>query len=510
MNKILQAFIKRPLFLFIIFYFIIRLTNLVLLPIFNDESIYIDWGYRMTHSAGHLYYSLYDAKQPLMLWLFGIFGSFIKDPLFAARLVSLLFGLFSMIGIYKLSSFIFKQKTAILATILYITIPIFVFYDRQALLESGVITAGIWSSYFLLKFLKSGKAKYIYFLGVILGIGFFIKTTSALFLIASFFVLARHLVITRKIRFLKTIGILLGIFLAVNILLIINPQFWETLPSNNRYVYTFNDLLAFPFGAWVRNLLAVLEISFVFLTPLVFLSSLLGVYFLLKKGHLDLIIFFLLPIVIHVLTVRIPSQRYLVALLPLAVIFSAYFVVKFFSKHKSIFYLTSVILIALPLTFSLIQTYSPIKYFTLTKNISKFSDYEGYINGQTSGYGVKEAIDYLRSISKNKKIIVAYAVNSGNPESGIIVYLQNDYSMFHAYLGRDMLGEALNDKDCITLTSGQEIYFVSRNDQVAGLENYMEKIKAFPKPNNNEVFVGIYHMKNKCDNPLVVDPQKVD
>ena len=37
-------------------YVLFRLSNLTLLPIFNDEAIYLDWGWRETHSAGNLYY----------------------------------------------------------------------------------------------------------------------------------------------------------------------------------------------------------------------------------------------------------------------------------------------------------------------------------------------------------------------------------------------------------------------------------------------------------------------
>ena len=64
-SRLKKVIIKNKfLTLLTIFYFVFRLVNLTKLPIFNDEAIYLDWGWRETHRAGFLYYSLYDAKQP--------------------------------------------------------------------------------------------------------------------------------------------------------------------------------------------------------------------------------------------------------------------------------------------------------------------------------------------------------------------------------------------------------------------------------------------------------------
>ena len=93
-----------------IFYFVIRVINLTKLPIFNDESIYLDWGFRETHNPGFLYYSLYDAKQPLLMWIFGLFETIFSDPLFAGKLVSVLTGFITLLGLYKLSIEIFSKK----------------------------------------------------------------------------------------------------------------------------------------------------------------------------------------------------------------------------------------------------------------------------------------------------------------------------------------------------------------------------------------------------------------
>ncbi len=53
--------------LFALFLFV-RLVNLTALPIFNDEAIYVNWGQIMVNKPGFAFYSLFDGKQPLLMW----------------------------------------------------------------------------------------------------------------------------------------------------------------------------------------------------------------------------------------------------------------------------------------------------------------------------------------------------------------------------------------------------------------------------------------------------------
>ncbi|PIV70919.1 hypothetical protein COW57_02575, partial [Candidatus Roizmanbacteria bacterium CG17_big_fil_post_rev_8_21_14_2_50_39_7] len=49
-------------------YFATRLYNIKLLPIFNDEGIYIHWAKAAWHDASWRFISLTDGKQPLQTW----------------------------------------------------------------------------------------------------------------------------------------------------------------------------------------------------------------------------------------------------------------------------------------------------------------------------------------------------------------------------------------------------------------------------------------------------------
>ncbi len=115
----------RFLAILVIVYFFVHLINLTFLPIFNDESIYLDWAWSNTHMPGHLYDSLLDAKQPLMVWIFTFFENFFADPLFAGRFASIIIGCVSAFGIYVLTKKIFSKQIALTAALLYTVTPIF-------------------------------------------------------------------------------------------------------------------------------------------------------------------------------------------------------------------------------------------------------------------------------------------------------------------------------------------------------------------------------------------------
>src|SRR3990167_7544264 len=85
-----------------VFYWVMRLTNLTALPIFTDEAIYIRWAQIGGRDASWRFISLTDGKQPLFTWAMMVSLRLFQDPLFAGRLVSVISGLLSLIGMYVL------------------------------------------------------------------------------------------------------------------------------------------------------------------------------------------------------------------------------------------------------------------------------------------------------------------------------------------------------------------------------------------------------------------------
>src|SRR3989344_1173937 len=113
-------------------YLATRLINLTILPIFTDEAIYLRWGQIGLRDASHRFLSLEDGKQPLFIWLMYPMLKVFADPLVAGRMVSVVAGSTSLIGIMVLARLVLGKKAVIPAGLIYVVSPFFLFYDRLA------------------------------------------------------------------------------------------------------------------------------------------------------------------------------------------------------------------------------------------------------------------------------------------------------------------------------------------------------------------------------------------
>lgn len=485
----------RTIIILLLVYFTFHLINLTLLPIFNDESIYIDWGWSHTHMPGRLYDAQLDAKQPLMIWLFGFFQNFFTDPLYAGRFVSILIGAVTLLGIYKLTTKLLNKKVAIIASLVFTITPIFVFYNKQALLEAGIACIGVWSCIALINVIKHSTVKNSIVLGTILGIGFFIKSSSLLFLASATIILALLAWKKKQIALLKAYGIVIVTFFCVDFLIFLNPVFWETFHTNSRYAYTLSELLTFPIASWVNSALGFFEIGFIFITPFILLTSFIGMYLFYKKKikySFIFLSFFLIVLLLEVLSVKAQGQRYLVAFLPFLVIPASY-VFYLFWEGASWKKMLVIVTVSIPFLLTMLLTLNPEEYISQIAKISKFAD-TGYIRGQTSGHGINEAIQYMLKDSQGKPAMVLFGFNIGNPESAIDVYAQRSPNLAPMHIDSQMFA-GIHEYQC--LTSQYPVYFVTRNDQQFGMDRYFTLKKKFQNPDPT-YSVRIYTLKQNC------------
>lgn len=105
------------LFSILIISFLIRVVNLSKWPVFADEAIYIRWAQVMKNEVTLRFLPLSDGKQPLFMWLIIPFLRIFHDPLFAGRFLSVISGTASVLAIFLISFFLFKdQKIAVFAS----------------------------------------------------------------------------------------------------------------------------------------------------------------------------------------------------------------------------------------------------------------------------------------------------------------------------------------------------------------------------------------------------------
>jgi 4-amino-4-deoxy-L-arabinose transferase-like glycosyltransferase len=437
------------------------------LPVFTDEANYIDWGWRMTHVPGHLFYSLYDAKQPLSMWLFGLSQYLFPDPLFAGRIVSVVFGIISAFGIYYLTKELFDKQVAQLTTISYLLSPLYLFFNTQALMEAHLVAVGIWSLLFLHKLIKTEKIKFAFLLGLVLGIGFLVKSSSWFWI-----ALTGIYLLKKPILGLWT----LFTFLFVSSPLLLNTYFWQTINLNSRYA---------SFGFRPENLRAILEVPFIQMTPIILILGILGVYKLRK--NILLISWFLVPLIIQFFVAKFLISRYLVPFLWPLFIFAANII-----NRKS--YITIlVILICLPLNF--IQLISPIKYFEILDKVTKYSYSGAYISAEASGWAVNDTVNWFDNLAKEQKMIVGFGLYSGNPEIGTMIYLQRHKNIVTTFFDAQLFKQDLSQYNCLEFDL--PVYLVTRDKHAAGLARFVDLVREFKNPHGDNVHY-VFKVKDIC------------
>lgn len=486
MKKAITKYIQNhSLFALSLIYLLSRLINLTKLPIFNDEAIYLDWGWKSLHTSAGLFYSLYDAKPPFLIWIFGIFESISHSPLFMGRLVSVLTGLLTLIGIYGIAMKLTSKKVALFSSVFYILIPIFTFFDRQALMESAISAAGIWSFYFLLQTIETKKTKYYIYLGLTLGIGIFIKLQALVFLASIVLILAYK-------KLFKPVAIIIGASLVTLSPLLFQKAFWASFNSNNRFMLSIPEIMSFPVSLWFKNLSTTVEVSFFHLTPLIFLLAIYGIYLFLKDKKRILPAFFLINTVLIVFLGRSLSPRYIVSFLTLTPVLVSLAILSF-KKLVPVLIGSIAALPAILMTAFLI--FSPLIYFNLLNRVTTFSQKPDYVTGWTSGYGIPETVDYLKNQSNGNPIIVGVRLDAGNPESAIFAYFNSSATIKAAYLDPRILNLDLLKLPC--LPSEVPVYFVARDGILNGLDKFFQEDIRFYKP-GGEHFVSIDSLK-RCD-----------
>ncbi len=496
-----RLLILNPYMLVVALYLCLNLTNLTLLPIFNDEAIYLDWSWFSIHVPRRLYDPLLDAKQPLMIWIFGVVGQFFEDPLFAGRFVSVLIGCFTLLGVYTLTRRVFDRHTALFASLLYAITPIFVFYNRQALMESAIACVGIWSGIALLTLLRHPTTQNGIRLGIIWGVGFFIKSTTLVFLFASLLVVAWYYIHKKQTNISKPYLISFATAVGVCSLLLINPVFWQTFSSNNRYVYSLNEMFSLPLVSWVNHLVGFFGIGFIFITPVAFVVALIGIY-RLRKGNADykfVLLYFVTALILEIVSVKSQSQRYLVAFLPFLMMPAAYVLAQLWKKtlfNKWIVCVTFLVSVLV----SLLLIVNPAAYITTMSKVSQYAPKE-YLFGQTAGYGINESLFYINQhASANQQTLVMFGLGTGNPENAIDLYSYRKPQLIPLHIDATLF-PGLNEYSC--LTSRYPLFIVTRDRQLLGLERYVSLVESFPNLDTSYA-IRIYTLKKNCNGKTLI------
>lgn len=394
----------------LVVYGLTRLVNLAGLPIFTDEAIYIRWSQIGSRDANWRFISLVDGKQPLFTWVMMVLLRFISEPLIAGRLVSVLAGAASLIGIWFLAHELFQnRKISFFSSILYLVIPFSLFYDRMALYDSLVGTFYIWNLYLAILLVRRQQLDIALILGLTLGAGMLNKSSGflSLYLLPSTLLLFDFKGRQRFRRLVKWLGLIFLAALlsqAVYSVLRLSPFFHMVAQKDSVFVYPLSEWLTHPFNFFEGNLRGLFDWLTNYLTKPIFVVAMLPLFFLRGKtsAKILLYIWWLAPFIALALFGKVLYPRFILFMsMPLLVL--AAVSIAWVSRRLGM----SVLGLAAYLVLFWPSLYTD--YFIITNPLYApipFADRGQYIDNWPAGWGVKEVNAFLQEQTKNGKIAV--------------------------------------------------------------------------------------------------------
>jgi len=470
----------------VVLFFILRLVNLTILPVFCDEAIYIRWAQIMRFEPTLRFLPLSDGKQPLFMWFMIPFLSFFFDPLVAGRMVSVLAGFGSLIGIFLLTLQLFKNiKISLLTCLFYVISPFTVFFDRMALVDSLLAMFGIWVLYFGILLVRYQRLDLAMISGAILG-GALLTKSPAYFFVLLLPITAVFLPFKKNkfllIQLIKLVGLwLVSYFIAYAIynILRLGPNFQMIALRNKDYVFPLSHLFTNPLDPFKSHIVEIWQWYGIFLTWPVFFLGLMGIFLLLKKNwKIGILIFswWFIPLLFQAEFAKVFTARYILFSVPFFLIFIGFFLGFIFEKVKSSFLIFFILLILsfLPLKFDFLILKSP-NDAPLPRN-----ERAGYLEEWTAGTGIKEAASFLKERAKEKKVLVGTEGYFGTLPDGLMIYLEKVPNI-------NIIGIGLYpDKVPLPLIEGfkdNEVYLLI-NDERLSLrpeEHGLKLIASYPK-----------------------------
>ena len=393
-----------------ILYFTTRLFNLLTVPIFTDEAIYIRWAQIAEQDASWRFISLTDGKQPFFIWVMMLIMKIVQEPLLAGRLVSVGTGFLSMIGLFFLARELFHNKwIGVLSSFLYSIFPFALVYDRMALYDSMVGMFVVWGLYLTVLLVRRNRLDIALILGMVVGAGMLTKTNAfaTLYLQPVALLLFDFSKKVRNKRLLRWLLLVLVVAIVSNALysvLRLSPFFYIIDQKNAIFFYPLKEWLQHPFTYFFGNLSALWNWFTIYMTvPFLFLII---ISFFINKKYLRekvlLLIWFMVPFIYLAFFGNNIYPRFIffmtLPLLPLVAF--ALYEFKKRVKQKFLYALLFLLFIFMAVRSSSLVIadfgHAPIPR----------ADINQYFGGWPAGQGVSETVEYLKEKSKSEKIYV--------------------------------------------------------------------------------------------------------
>jgi 4-amino-4-deoxy-L-arabinose transferase-like glycosyltransferase len=403
-----------------------RLIRLDQFPIFSDEGIYIHWAKVAWHDAAWRFISLTDGKQPLQTWgTIPFLKLFPSNALLGGRMFAVATGLFALSGMFSLLYYLWGKKAAFIGALLYILTPYFLFYDRMALVDSGVNAFFIWLLFFSLLLAHLRRLDVALLYGMLGGLALLSKSSVKIFIgLAAFAPILFFERNTKKFvqnttNYASIYGIAVAIAVVIYNVQRLSPFFHYVSEKNKTFILTFDELMKDPFTVFLSNIRLIPEYVFSEMGIVLGVLGLIGLYLLYKKDRLlamYLTVWLVIPFFIVAFVSKVLFPRYVIFFASLLTILATYFFVQI--KNK-LYVWIAVVLYALS-----------VGYFNYTILFDPVHipfppiDRGQYVEGWPAGWGVKEIVQYAREKSAEKPVMLLAEGNFGLAGDVLDTHLQ--------------------------------------------------------------------------------------
>lgn len=465
-------------------YFATRLINLENLPIFSDEGIYIEWAKTAWHDASQRFISLTDGKQPLQTWATIPFLKLFEDnALVAGRLFAVLGGLFGMVGVFLLMQLLLGKWGGYLAAFLYIVTPMFVFYDRIALVDTWVAAFAVWiflGSYYLGKTLRLDVALLF---GLLAGFGLLAKSSVQLFLALSVlgivFALEKNGSLKKAINFFLLYAVAVIIAMLIYNVQMLSPYLHYVAEKNKTFILTPGEFFAEPFKLFFTNIRLIPGYLFGETGIAFLVLSIYGLYTMVKKNRTVALVLFVWLLVIFILIAnfnKVLYPRYLLFMASLLIIPSTYALSAIKPRYLP-FALLAVFVVNAYALYAVVFHARVLPFPAIDRG--------QYVVGETAGYGAREIIEYARTASKNGPVTIVAEGNFGLSADSLRA-LTKPTDTFTIQGEWPLNREKLESYRSLAQKQTVFVVFAHQKTPPEGLPATL--IKTYPKPQNQSAF----------------------
>jgi len=491
--------IARLVIIAIVFlYFITRLVNIRIIPIFTDEAIYTYWAQVALNDPANRFISLEDGKQPLFIWIAAIFQNFVNDPLIATRLVSFFSGFGSIIGIYLITKELFSKKAALIASLLYVILPFTLLYDRLALFDSLLTMLGIFTVYLAVKLAKKPRLDLAIINGIAIGLAMITKSSGNFFLYLLPFSLLffnfRQKMILKNLS--KWAGLTIITFIISQVIynsLRLSPLFYVIERKNFEFIRSVSEILNDPFVFALSNFKALTTWLAIYTSyPLFILLAASIVLGFIKRDlkiiYLSLVI--ILPFCSEIIFNKVLYPRFALFYYPYVIIliaFFATFLLDSFKKNNK--YLATILAL-----FLLIPVYTSFKLLTNPANANiPEGDSNQYFNDWPAGYGVSEIVGIIKQDSQKAPVHVATEGTFGlMPFALNIFFFENENVHISSYWPLDPQNLP---REIFDIAETQKTYIVFYQTKKEPVDPIIKIVAKYQQGKGNS-FMRLYEISN--------------